>query len=32
MGFRVGNWRYSFDHDEPCRVIAVDSLWGEEIP
>jgi superfamily II DNA or RNA helicase len=25
-----GEWAYSIDHDEPCRVIAVDALWGEQ--
>lgn len=25
----AGEWSYSLDHDEPCRVIGVDSVWGE---
>src|SRR5690606_617572 len=26
----AGDWCYSLDHDEPCRIIAVDVVWGEE--
>ena len=25
-----GDWCYSLDHDEPGRIIAVDSVWGQE--
>jgi superfamily II DNA or RNA helicase len=24
-----GDWCYSLDHDEPCRVVGVDVVWGE---
>ncbi|MEI8716331.1 helicase-related protein [Mesorhizobium sp. ISC11] len=26
---RVGDWWQSIDHDEPCRVIDTDTLWGQ---
>lgn len=29
MNIAPGDWRHSLDHDEPCRVIGIDSLWGE---
>lgn len=25
---RVGEWWHSTDHDEPCRVVDLDTLWG----
>lgn len=28
MSFAAGDWCHSLDHGEPCRVIAVDDLWG----
>ncbi len=30
MSVSTGDWCYSLDHDEPGRVIAVDTVWGEE--
>lgn len=30
MRISPGDWCYSLDHDEPCRVIAMDVVWGEE--
>ena len=24
------DWRYSLDHDEPCRIVSSDTLWGED--
>ena len=28
MSFSAGDWCHSLDHSEPCRVIAVEDLWG----
>ena len=28
MSFASGDWCHSLDHGEPCRVIAVEDLWG----
>jgi hypothetical protein len=25
----VGDWWHSIDHDEPCRVVDIDALWGQ---
>jgi len=25
----AGDWCFSLDHDEPCRVVGIDALWGE---
>ena len=25
---QAGEWWYSIDHDEPCRVVDTDTLWG----
>ncbi len=30
MSISAGDWCYSLDHDEPGRIIAVDSVWEEE--
>lgn len=30
MSVTVGDWFHCLDHDEPCRVIAVDAVWGEQ--
>lgn len=27
---QAGEWWHSIDHDEPCRVIDTDTLWGQE--
>ncbi len=27
---QAGEWWHSTDHDEPCRVVDVDTLWGQE--
>lgn len=27
---RAGDWCYSLAHDEPCRVVGVDAVWGEQ--
>lgn len=27
----VGEWWHSIDHDEPCRVVDTDTLWGQTI-
>ncbi len=26
----VGEWWHSIDHDEPCRIVDIDALWGQE--
>jgi len=26
---QAGEWWHSTDHDEPCRVVDVDALWGQ---
>lgn len=26
---QAGEWWHSTDHDEPCRVVDVDTLWGQ---
>lgn len=26
---QAGEWWHSIDHDEPCRVVDTDSLWGQ---
>lgn len=26
---QVGEWLHSIDHDEPCRVVDTDTLWGQ---
>ena len=26
---RVGEWWHSIDHDEPCRVVDTETLWGQ---
>lgn len=26
---QAGEWRHSIDHDEPCRVVDTDTLWGQ---
>ena len=26
---KAGEWWYSIDHDEPCRVVDIDMLWGQ---
>lgn len=26
---RVGEWWHSLDHDEPCRVVDTEVLWGQ---
>src|SRR5207247_761976 len=26
---QVGEWWQSIDHDEPCRVVDTDTLWGQ---
>jgi SNF2 family DNA or RNA helicase len=26
---RTGEWWYSIDHDEPCRVVDTETLWGQ---
>lgn len=31
MTISVGDLCFSLDHDEPCRVMSVESLWGEQI-
>ena len=28
MSFAAGDWCHSLDHGEPCRVIAVEEVWG----
>lgn len=30
MAIRAGDWCYSLAHDEPCRVVGVDAVWGEQ--
>src|SRR2546422_545763 len=25
----VGEWWHSIDHDEPCRIVDTDMLWGQ---
>ena len=25
----VGEWWHSIDHDEPCRIVESDALWGQ---
>ena len=25
---RVGEWWHSIDHDEPCRIVDTETLWG----
>lgn len=30
MGPSAGDWCYSIAHEEPCRVISVDTLWGQQ--
>ena len=27
---QAGEWWHSIDHDEPCRVVNTDTLWGQE--
>ena len=27
---RAGDWCYSLAHNEPCRVVGVDAVWGEQ--
>ena len=27
---QAGEWWHSIDHDEPCRVVDSDTLWGQE--
>lgn len=27
---KPGDWCYSLDHDEPCRVVGVETVWGEQ--
>jgi superfamily II DNA or RNA helicase len=27
---QAGEWWHSIDHDEPCRVVDTDTLWGQE--
>src|SRR2546422_7382191 len=26
---QVGEWWHSLDHDEPCRIVDTDVLWGQ---
>lgn len=26
---QAGEWWYSIDHDEPCRVVDLEALWGQ---
>lgn len=26
---QVGEWWHSIDHDEPCRIVETDALWGQ---
>ena len=26
---QAGEWWHSIDHDEPCRVVDTDTLWGQ---
>ena len=26
---QMGEWWHSIDHDEPCRVVDTDTLWGQ---
>jgi len=26
---RAGEWWHSVDHDEPCRIVETNSLWGQ---
>jgi len=26
---RAGEWWHSADHDEPCRIVETDALWGK---
>jgi SNF2 family DNA or RNA helicase len=26
---QVGEWWHSIDHDEPCRVVDTETLWGQ---
>lgn len=28
---QAGEWWHSIDHDEPCRVVDTDTLWGQAI-
>ena len=30
MDVSAGEWCYSLEHDEPCRVVAVAAVWGAE--
>ena len=30
MDVSAGEWCYSLEHDEPCRVVAVETVWGVE--
>jgi superfamily II DNA or RNA helicase len=30
MSLSHGDWCHSLDHDEPCRIVAVESVWGEQ--
>lgn len=30
MPISPGDWCYSLDHDEPCRVVGIDTLWGAQ--
>ena len=26
---QAGEWWHSIDHDEPCRIVDTDTLWGQ---
>ena len=26
---QAGEWWHSIDHDEPCRVVDTETLWGQ---
>ena len=26
---QVGDWLHSLDHDEPCRIVDIEVLWGQ---
>ena len=28
MAWTTGDWAWSLEHDEPCRLVEVHRLWG----
>ena len=29
MGWSTGDWAWSVEHEQPCRLVEINRLWGQ---